>query len=53
MGSMYDLSAPVIEILQDFCDHFGLSSAVCKLSTGTPTSHKEVPKNKILGQVLC
>lgn len=49
---MYEASAPVIEILQDYCDHFGLSSAACKLSTNTPTGQKEVSKNKLLGQVL-
>lgn len=47
-SSIYEATAPVIEILQNFCDQFGLSSAACKLSTG----HKEVPKNKFLGQVL-
>ena len=51
-SNLYEASAPVLEILQDFCDHFGLSSAACKLFTGVPMGHKEVPKNKLLGQVL-
>ena len=44
----YAASAPVIEILQDYCEHFGLSAAACKLYA----NRKEVPKSKLLGQVL-
>lgn len=43
----YTASAPVIEILQDYCAYFGLSAAACKLYA----NRKEVPKNKLLGQV--
>lgn len=44
----YEATTPVIEILKEFCDHFGLLSRACRLYMG----QNEVPKDKLLGQVL-